>query len=111
MATFTWTPKYGASKKSPARILMTDFGDGYRQRAADGINPIKESWDLEFTNETADIDDIEDFLVARGGWESFTWTPSGELVAKKWSCQEWNRVKVGSGVDTLTCTFNREFDL
>lgn len=111
MATFTWTPKYGARKKSPVRVLKTDFGDGYRQRTADGLNTIKEKWDLEFVQSDTNIDTIEAFLIARGGWESFDWTPLGELVSKKWTCSEWNRDKTSHEVDTLTCTFEREFDL
>jgi phage-related protein len=111
MATFTWTPKYGAARKATPKVLISGFGDGYRQRAADGINNIDETWDLEFVNEDTTIDDIDDFLVARGGWESFDWTPPGEAVSKKWSCAEWGRTKTGSGVDSLNASFQREYDL
>lgn len=111
MNTFTYVPKYGARKKVPVRVLTTDFGDGYRSRAADGLNTIKETWDLEFVQPDGDIDNIEAFLVNEGGYTAFEWTPLGEVVVKKWTCKEWNRNKVSSGVDSLTCSFVREFDL
>jgi phage-related protein len=111
MNTFTYVPKYGARKKVPVRVLTTDFGDGYRQRSADGLNTIKETWDLEFFKEDVDIDDIENFLINEGGYIAFNWTPLGEVVSKKFTCKDWNRTKTSHDVDTLTCTFVREFDL
>lgn len=111
MAEFTWVPKYGARKKVPVRVLKTDFGDGYRQRTADGLNTIKETWDLEFVQSDTNIDTIEAFLVSKGGYIAFTWLPLGELVEKKFTCSDWTRHKTSHDVDTLNCTFVREFDL
>jgi phage-related protein len=78
-ATFTYSPTYGSPKASAPRVLATQFGDGYEQRAVDGINPDLKSWDLTFTNRaTTDADAIEAFLVTNTGL-AFNWTPPGLL--------------------------------
>jgi phage-related protein len=96
------------------RVLENEFGDQYRQRSMNGINNRAESWDLEFIGSTSTIDDIEDFFYDRNGYEAFDWTPPGEAVSKKWTCKEWTRTKIGSlgsGTDSISATFRREYDL
>lgn len=90
MATFTWSPQT-VNKKSQPRVLAAGFGDGYQQRVGDGINALQPEWVLSFSREIADIDTIEAFLEARGGEESFDWTPPGESVAIKAICPEWGK--------------------
>lgn len=82
MAAFTWTPDQGASQKPELAVLEAKFGDGYVQRAKDGINNVKQVWDLRFTlRPKTEIDAIETFLRTHAGVTSFTWdTPKGETV-------------------------------
>ena len=74
-----------SKRKRSNRVLSTDFGDGYKLTAPDGLNTAVEEWDLKFDKYNKDdIDTITAFLDARGSTEHFLWTPPDEVTAKKW---------------------------
>lgn len=108
---------YQISKKTDTRILETNFGDGYTQRALDGINSIVDKWSLSWTVTSTDADTLTDFFEARGGYESFDWTPHGETVSKKWTCKSWSKNPTGGKDSTgneiwdISASFKQEFDL
>lgn len=111
MATFTWDADFGATASREQRIKSVNFGDGYEQRQADGINPLRETWSLNFTNrDIAEIDAIEDFLLARGGVENFDWTPPRASAAAKYVCKSWQRTAAIGVFDSLTATFERVYE-
>ena len=111
MPEFTWTPDFGSSKQSKPKVQAVKFGDGYEQRAAFGLNTNPKIWSLTFANrDTSDIDDIEDFLDARDGVESFDWTPPRAEDSIKVVCREWNRTIDHAGTDSLTATFEQVFE-
>lgn len=107
MATFTWYPAPDARRSVAARVLSARFGDGYEQRIGDGINTMLAVWSLEFRGKSrTEMDEIEAFLVARAGVESFDWTdPAG--VAGKYLCREWRRVELGVGRVNITADFEQ----
>lgn len=102
---------YNISKKTDAHILEAKLGDGYSQRAADGINAIRDEWGLEWVVNNTDADTLTDFFEARGGHESFDWTPSGESVSKKWTCKSWSKNPIGIDTWSISATLKQEFDL
>lgn len=108
MATFTWRPDYGATNEVKPKVFRVDFGDGYEQRIANGINTKPRMWSLVFTKTKANIDDIEAFLEDRGAVESFDWTPP-RGSAGKWICDSWKRGIPNAGYDTLTASFREVF--
>jgi phage-related protein len=57
---------------SPTRIVQ--FGDGYSERSADGLNRPNEIWEVEcaFASETAGAN-LQTFLETVGGWQAFLW--------------------------------------
>lgn len=105
--TFTWFPDVGSTQTVEPRVLLAPYGDGYEQRVQDGINHIKEVWELSFTCGPAVSLEILDFLRARGGWQSFNWTSPDGLVGL-WVCRKWthNR-KVGEGIRQISATFEK----
>lgn len=107
MSTFTYIPVYGATETTRARVLKAQFGDGYTQRVADGINTQPRTWSLSFSKTQADIETILTFLRTEGGVTSFTWTPPRGAVGK-WICEEWN-IAVNDGYDALTVQFVEVF--
>lgn len=109
METFTWKAAFGSSKESKARVLKTQYGDGYGARIADGINSIMSSWPVTVkATSLAMADDIEAFLEARAGVEAFSWTPPNAAASVKVVCDTWHRVdRVNSSV--ITATFQRVF--
>jgi phage-related protein len=78
MSDFTYRPSFTTSGTDEFKELVAEFGDGYKQTAPDGINPVREVWNLVFDPiTTADIETIRAFFRARVG-QTFTWTnPSG----------------------------------
>ena len=69
------TPDKSMSKSTQPRVLTANFGDGYEQRIADGINTINETYSLSFKTRTKeDIDDIVFFLDARKNVSKFIFT-------------------------------------
>jgi hypothetical protein len=103
-------PTYGAQKTSQPRVRTTQFGDGYSQRIRFGLNTNPKSWSLTWEVSETDADTIETFLDARGGAESFDWTPPGGESAAKWICQQWNKAIPYLNRATITATFTQVFE-
>lgn len=96
MTTPTFTPPAGCgittgtSAPTKPRVRKAEFGDGYIQRSADGINSVRRTSTVKIT--TISFDDaetIESFFRARRGVEAFWWTFPVENVARKWVCESW----------------------
>lgn len=103
-------PSPGTSDSPRIRKLEAEFGDGYTQSVPDGINHIKReislNWDLLTPAQAADI---IDFLRARGGCEPFFYTPSDELTALKWICEEWNDKRIDGGMRAVSAKLKQSF--
>lgn len=110
MDEFTWIPDWNAQSSNSANVSKVQYGDGYVQRQTKGMNPIMRSWSLTFNNRTdAEIDAIEEFLEDRYGVVAFTWTPPGGTQVK-WTCDKWNRTKLGDNVANISVTFERVYE-
>lgn len=105
-------PSYSAAEQTNLRTLEAQFGDGYSQRAADGLNSVQRAWSLTWqARPTADIDTLYDFLIDKLGFEAFYWTAPGD-VQRKWICKEpISRTPISTGHETLECQFEQVFDL
>jgi len=67
-----YTPDKTANKKIAPRVFRHSFGDGYEQRAVDGINNIDETYTLAFSNRgKEEIDDLIAFLDSKKGVTKF----------------------------------------
>lgn len=110
MATFTFTPSFPASVSQQPRISTVQFGDGYEQRVAFGINTKPKTWQLQFLNrDDTERDNILAFLEARGGVEAFDWTdPNG--YAGKWVCSEWSTQQSACNLNDITTSFRQVFE-
>lgn len=110
MAVFDWAESDGSDVGFKVRVLKTRFGDGYEQRAADGLNPITQSWHLKFDNVDNDIGtEIVNFLKARAGVEAFDWTPKWATSAIKVVCEDWSRSIAPGDLTNLSMTFEQRF--
>ena len=109
----TYGPSYaGSQRKTTARVLKTDFGDGYGQRVSDGLNSIRDEWTVIFDSLTeAEAGVVDVFLRQRLGSLSFTWTPPGEVTPKRWVCNEWTVTPLDPGAFSFNATFVQVFDL
>jgi len=111
LPSFTFTADFGAAKSSRPTVTTIKFGDGYEQRTAYGLNSNPRKWNLRFSNRSvSDIDDIEEFLNARGATESFDWTGMRGDESVVVVCREWSRTTDHANSDTLTATFEEVFE-
>jgi phage-related protein len=106
------TPSTVSVKTTKTRVLKNEYGDGYSQRAANGINNVYQEWTLVWQgHKKEDIDTLESFFEGLKGYQSFTWTPYRGSTAKKFLCDTWDRRFVGAENDTLTVKIMEVFDL
>jgi phage-related protein len=110
MATFTYTPSFEATESSKPRVRKAQFGDGYEQRLAYGLHTNPKEWSLVFSNRTdTERDNITAFLDARGGMESFDWTPP-RGSAGKYVCEDWQVTLSNCNNNQIRATFREVFE-
>lgn len=112
MATFTYIADYGYQKETAPQVYRAQFGDGYEQRIGRGLNRQPQSYELTFAYRgDTEADNIEAFLVARGGTEAFDWTPPQGGAAIRVVCDEpWTRTPVAYNLNTIRCRFRQVFE-
>ena len=67
-------------------------------------------YSLTFEVSETDADTIEDFLDARGGVESFDFTPPGDTSTSKYICRDWNKSIPYLNRATIQATFEQVFE-
>lgn len=116
MAEWTYVPDRSFSRSNAPRIREVKFGDGYSQRAQDGINYMNESWSLTFANRSyTDIAAMEGFLETRGGAAAFTFQAPGDtevkVICRNWDVSILNHTgNNATSIGTLTATFERVYE-
>lgn len=89
---FTWHPDTAWQADTEPKVRTANFGDGYSQRVKDGINNAMEQWSVRFTGTVERLGEINDFLKARGGADTFAWTtPEGDAIYAY--CPSWQRTR------------------
>lgn len=107
MSTFSWTPDIGATEERAPRIHSVQFGDGYEQRAPDGINADLRKRSLSFTaRSSAEALAILAFLEAQGGTASFDYTHPGDS-SRKYVCKSWKVTDTGYLIKAITAEFQQ----
>lgn len=83
MATFAYAPDWGATPSLEPRIKTAKFGDGYEQRAEDGLNTLLPTWKLTFGKRTqAEAQEIYRWFIAnKAHTTAFGWAAPGEGTA------------------------------
>jgi len=103
-------PSPGTDLKRKPKLLKADFGDGYTQAAADGINWIKGTLTLTWDNLTlSQAVAIDNFFIAQGGYIPFYYTPSDDTAPMKWTCEDWSVKRGQGGIRTITATLTQNF--
>jgi phage-related protein len=112
MATFDWAESPGTSVDETPRISETAFGDGYAQRAPDGLNANPQTWKMRFARcENAKANQIIAFFRAQGGHTAFDWTPLWATAPIKVICPTWSRSQPDEWeLSDITATFKQVFE-
>lgn len=108
----TVEPSPGTRLKPKVKVLKAEFGDGYTQTTADGMNNIRYELALRWEILTPDqCDPMVAFFEARKGYERFTYEANDDTKVRVWTCEDWERTKVQGGHWELTATFVENFAL
>ncbi|AFQ50450.1 phage tail protein [Burkholderia cepacia] len=107
--TFNWSPTVqGFGGDTTLRVRKAEFGDGYTQRAADGLNNRVSTYTLRFVGSAAKITEIFAFLDARAGAISFFWSPPLRPQAR-FVCEKYTEPTKDGRVYTITAQFEQTF--
>jgi phage-related protein len=96
-------------------IIKAQFGDGYAQRRAAGINTQTRKWNLSMKNiDAKTATAVLDFLSARNGVDIFNWTPPRTATPEDVICPSWNSaygdlLDDGTRLFTITMKFEDAF--
>ena len=105
-------PTLPARKTTNFRIKQADLGDGSVQRGQDGINAATVEYELSWNDlALSDADTLEGFLVARGGWQAFTFTVPGDIARKYRSGPVTRAYERDGQRATVSATFTEVHDL
>lgn len=114
LATFTppFDPSVGMTRKYELKILECEFGDGYTQATADGVNHKRKIYDLTWDVLTdAQADAIVSFLESKGGFTPFYFNPPGESSPVKVTSKDWTVTFNRLGYRTVRATFRQSFNV
>jgi phage-related protein len=106
------SPSEPLQVETAARVLENEFGEGFKQRAPDGLNNLvrsaKPQWP-RLSDQNADL--IEAFLRGQLGAIPFLWLKPGDADYSQWICKTWSRVSLVGGKANLSASFEEDFSL
>lgn len=106
--TFTWDARVGDQGTVTFNVLSAQFGDGYSQEVANGINNRSDSWPYTYEGNEDEVAPILAFLDAHAGYRGFQWTPpSGKPGLYK--CVSYGVTPTAGPRRRLTATFVQKF--
>lgn len=106
--TFTWRMERDVGIKIEYRVIETQFGDGYAQISADGINTKNESYVVTVHAHEDKAKEIMAFFDRNKGAKSFFWTPPLGTIGL-FTCKDPTPSAKGGGLYTITGTFIKVF--
>lgn len=78
-------PNTSSDKGIEFRTREVDFGDGYSQRAGDGLNSEFRTFNFNWEGITSDqAQEIEDFIIEQAGYRAFKYTLPDEEIERLW---------------------------
>jgi len=110
------TPDKNFTKKVEPTVLRIQFGDGYEQRIAEGINSLKETFNVAFTNRPkAEIDDIIAFFDNKKGTTAFNYTipdtnVGGNERTVKVVCEDYTQTYAYDDFYSCNATLRRVYE-
>lgn len=104
-------PVFDIDDAHAPKLLVAEFGDGYAQRARNGMNHDPSALDLRWDNiSVAEGAVIWAFLKARGGDEAFFYDPPFLETGKKWTCPTYKRSFTDPDTMNIVVSFKECFD-
>ena len=106
--TFSWRVERNITPSINYRVIETQFGDGYKQVSADGINTKDEQYAIRVNARTNVAKQIIAFFDFHNGVKSFLWTnPLGNLGL--YTCADATPTYMGGDLYVITGTFVKSY--
>ena len=104
-----------AAKTAKYTTITAQFGDGYMQRAVDGINDKQETWSISYDNLNLTNRNLLWLFIEQVKMTGvIEWTAPGDLLEKKWVIDPEGTIseqaKAGA-IYTVNFSLKRVFDL
>ncbi|MCE7031017.1 phage tail protein [Jiella avicenniae] len=104
------SPSPGTSEKPEIKILRAQFGDGYAQATADGLNHIRRVVDLTWeVLDRTERDQIIAFLNERAGYKTFYYQMPHDNTPTRFVCSEWSDTAISGNFHRVTAVFRQDF--
>ena len=105
---FRWHVERAPSATVKFRTVVAQFGDGYRQISADGINTKDETYSITINGDLKTAKEIMAFFDEHNGITSFLWRPPlGELGL--YTCDDPTPSQKSTNLFVITGTFVKSF--
>lgn len=99
-----------STRRVKQRLLVSSFGEGYAQTAADGTNSIFEEWSISWENVTASERNTITTALQQAAVDFINWTPTefGDSVAKRYqiiperTAELYTESQIGGSVYTIS---------
>ncbi|HBO9079218.1 phage tail protein [Pseudomonas aeruginosa] len=106
--TFNWPTMRPEAPDMSFSVRTAQFGDGYRQEVADGINNLRQSWPVTCVLKAQAAVQLLEFMERHAGAKSFLWTnPLGHLGL--YTCKNPSPIPLAGGLVRFTGTFEQAF--
>ena len=106
METFTWRTETGTNGAGEFKTDSAQFGDGYSQDTATGLNPERQTWPVSVSGYQSKLQVVVDFI--RANFNGFLWTPPFG-VQGQYKCTRWNLSPNGGDHWTLSMQFEQTY--
>tara|TARA_E500000178_G_C17034633_1_gene762653 strand:- start:2468 stop:2866 length:399 start_codon:yes stop_codon:yes gene_type:complete len=115
-------PDKTLQRQTTPKVRVAQFGDGYQQRIADGLNSVTDVFTVNFVNRLkAEADDIEAFFRDKKGVTAFNFTfpdsnsssndsAGNPVTTVKVICKQWSQQYGNSGSYSINAQFERVYE-
>jgi phage-related protein len=94
------------------KIIEAKYGNGYGQRARDGLNSNVGSWTIDYEHLLAgEYAVVIAAFDAAASVDYFTWQAPTDVVSKKWIVKEYTRRASSGDLYSISATLEQVFDL
>jgi hypothetical protein len=100
METLPYCPKPNYTVSNEPKIKKMDFGDGYQQRRADGLNPLLRKFSVTFNLRNPQAVKLAQFLAKHKGVTAFLFKAENAKV----TCPKWTENR-GKTHTEIQCEF------
>jgi phage-related protein len=98
--------------KTTFKVLEVKYGNGYTQRAGDGINNNQGTWNIEYDLLTSsELSTVVTAFDTAAGVDYFTWQAPGDATSKKWLVKEYSRSPRAGDLYSVSAALEQVFDL